>query len=120
MDLLHLHWSRLPLADRRADGSAGRFCSMLSLSQADRLVLGSDLNRPESSWGAAGPSPASGPMSASSPLAGAAGLRGQCDARHASDSDRAGALHWSRAVCESRTRSTAANEVDGPMTSLKV
>jgi hypothetical protein len=45
MDLLHLHWSRLPLADRRADGSAGRFCSMLSLSQADRLVLGSDLNR---------------------------------------------------------------------------
>jgi len=68
MDLLHLHWSRLPFADRRADCSAGRVCSMLSLSQAGRLVLGSDLNRSESSWGAPDPSPVSGPMSASSPF----------------------------------------------------
>src|SRR5262249_23565750 len=30
-----------------ADGSDGRSCSMLSLSQADRPVLGSDLNRSE-------------------------------------------------------------------------
>jgi hypothetical protein len=30
------------------DGSDGRSCSMLSLSQADRLVLGADLNRSES------------------------------------------------------------------------
>src|SRR5215469_16144568 len=46
MDLRHLHWSRLPFADRRADGSAGRLCSMLSLSQADRLVLGSCVDGP--------------------------------------------------------------------------
>src|SRR5215813_11498879 len=31
-----------------ADGSDGRSCSMLSLSQADRPVLGADLNRSES------------------------------------------------------------------------
>jgi hypothetical protein len=53
-------------------------------------------------------------------LVGAAGLRGQCDARHACDSDRAGALHWSHGMCEARTQSTAANEVDGLMTSLEV
>jgi hypothetical protein len=40
------------LFKRRADGSDGRSCSMLGLSQIDRLVLGSDLNRSESRCGA--------------------------------------------------------------------
>ena len=49
------------------------FCSMLSLSQAVRPVLGADLNRSESSWDAS------------------AGPRGQRDVRYTCDSDRAGA-----------------------------
>src|SRR6516225_3870485 len=76
--------------------------------------------RSESSWGALGPSPVRGLCQHRVLLVGAAGLRGHCDVRFTSDSDRAGALHWSKAMGESRTRSTVTNEVDGPMTSLEV
>src|SRR6516165_11152411 len=71
------------------------FCSMLSLSQADRPVFGADLNRSESSWDAS------------------AGPRRQRDVRYTCDSDRAGASHWTHAMRESRPQSTAANELDG-------
>ena len=71
------------------------FCSVLSLSQAYRPVLGADLNRSESSWDAS------------------AGPRDQRDVRYTCDSYRAGASHWTHAMCESRTQSTAANELDG-------
>src|SRR5262249_15536601 len=117
---LHLHWSRLPFADRRADGSAGRFCSMLSLSQPDRVVLGSDLNRSESSWGAPGPSPVSGPVSAPSPF-------GRSH-RHLRPVRCPLCLRqrpsWRLALEPRDVRSAdsihRANEVDGPMTSLGV
>jgi len=87
--------SAAPPTYHRADGSAGRFCSMLSLSQADWPVLGADLNRSESSWDAS------------------TGPRRQRDARYTPDSYRAGASHWTQAMRESRTQSTAANEQDG-------
>jgi hypothetical protein len=67
---------------------------MLSLSQADRQVLGADLNRSESSWDAS------------------TGPRRQRDVRYNFDSDRAGASHWTHAMRESRTQSAAANELD--------
>jgi hypothetical protein len=79
----------------RADGSAGRSCSMLSLSQAGRLVLGSDLNRSESSWDAP-PAAATRAMSAIPAIA----------------IELAPRL-WTHAMCESQTQSTAANELDG-------
>src|ERR1700739_2259710 len=75
------------------------FCSMLSLSPADRPVLGADLNRSESSWDAS------------------TGPRRQRDVRYTCDSDgasdRAAASHWTHARRESRTKSAAANELDG-------